>query len=322
MPSFEVLVNPASLSSQPGREQAIVVTANSRLEGPVTARVSIRTEPATAAAWIIPPVNPLGRFPGPNSTCNFAFALKVPPEAAPGTYRLLFDVIDVELPDDHFGSSAPLALTIGPKPITEGRPPPRRWWILAAAAVLVLGVGFVLWRVFFRTKGMPDLRKRTYAEAIAMLDTARFVIRRRDTLNQDTTSFPRGVIVSQSIPPKAKLEADSNRLFLVVQQSYTVVPAVSGLPAIEAAKRLGEESLRVSLHQRPTSGRAEDRVEQSLSAGMLVPRGVQVGVKVPTHVDCPGSCTPERIQITLLRRQIAVEQANHEALQNWKPPAP
>jgi PASTA domain-containing protein len=325
MPSFEVLVNPTSLSGERGREQAIVVTANSSLQNPVTGRASVRSQPPTAAAWVTPPSNPLGRFPGPNSTCNFAFTLKIPADAAPGTYTLLFDVVDVEVPDDHFGTSAPLPVVVAAKPIVNGGGhPPRRWWILVAAAVLVLGVGFLLWKVFFGSKGMPDLRKKTYAEALALLDTSKFVISRRDTLSQDTTGFPRGVVVSQSIAPKTKLESDSNRLDVTIQQSFTVVPSVDGSPAIDAAKRLGEDSLLIFLNLRQSSSPAEDRVfGQRPSAGRLVPRGTRVTVNAIIRIPCMNiTCTPTMIEAVLRRRQAAVERANQEVLQNWKPPKP
>jgi PASTA domain-containing protein len=326
MPSFEVLVNPTSLSGERGREQAIVVTANSSLQNPVTARASVRAQPPTAAAWITPPSNPLGRFPGPNSTCNFAFTLKIPADAAPGSYTLLFDVVDVELPDDHFGTSAPLSLTVatvGPIPNGKGHPPPR-WWILVAAAVLVLGVGFVLWKVFFSSKGMPDLREQPYADAIATLNKSQFQIERKDTLHEDTTNFPRGVIISQSIAPKSKLRPDSNPLRLVVQGSYASVPSLVKLEFLEAARRLGAESLRIILGQ--NEGVNPDGIvmeDTRPPAGTLVLRGQRIGVLIITRVPCkPPICAAEVGQLLFARRRSAAEKVNEDALRAWKPPTP
>jgi hypothetical protein len=151
MPTFQVMVNPSALKGERGSEQAIVVTATNTIERPATARVNLRT--GSASGWVTPPRDNLGRFPAKNATREFTFTLRIPKDAPAGSYLLLFDVVDIDLGDDHFGTSPALALVLAAEPVVLVNGKPKRWWILAVAAVVVLGVGFLLWKVFFDSMG-------------------------------------------------------------------------------------------------------------------------------------------------------------------------
>jgi len=322
MPTFQVLVNPPALRGERGSEQAIVVTATNTIERPATARASVRTESQAAKGWITAVREVQGRFPQRNATQDFLFTLKVPADAPAGSYQFLLDVIDMDLPDDHFGTSAPVPLVLEKIPENGGGTKPRPWWPwVVGAGVLLLGVGFALWRVFGGSgPKMPALQGRPYAQAMADLDTARFVITRVDTLHADTTSFTRGVIISQSIPPKTKLKPDSNVLRLVVQRSYAVVPSLIKRTSLEAARRLGAESLLIILGQQESQGADDVVLESRPPAGTLVVRGQRIGVLILTRVPCtPPACSPAVGQLLFTRRRAAVADANQEALQNWKP---
>jgi hypothetical protein len=329
---FQVVTNPPALSGEREREQAIVVTATTTQPLAVTGQIRVKADPEIATGWVIPPRNTSARFPDKGSTQDFAFMLKVPADAPPGTYRLEFQVVDVELMDDHFGVSAPLALVVAPKPNPNGGGnPPRRWWILVAAAALLLGVAFTVWWVFFRAKRMPDLEKRGYATAVADLSVARFRITKVDTLNQDTTTFGRGVVISQSIPPNTKLKSDTNDLRLVVQQSYAVVPAVVGLMADAAGNRLGLDSLLMSVAHKAVTAPApipgEGKVLELVPpAGTLVVRGQAVTAIVLTRVPCHrsglGICIPVPNPVLAIRRDSAATRINQQTLKDWKRPVP
>jgi len=324
MPTFQVVVNPASLSGERTLAQSLVVTATNTTDRITSARASVRANPATATAWVTAPLNVIGRFPGKNATQDFPFSLKVPADAPAGTYTLLFDVIDTELPDDHFGTSAPLALVVDPKTVVDGgKQAPKRWWIVVV--VVVLGVGFLVWKVFIDKKGMPDLVKQPYTAAVARLDTNKFTITRVDSL-ADTSSFARGVVLSQSIPPKAKLEAKGNQLRLVVQASWAVVPAVVAREVDVAAVTLGNDSLvlRIQEDQRlsPNPVPGDGRVTSAdPPAGTLVRRGQPITLVVIRRRPCvrilSSGCLPQTNAMAEARDRAAI-QLNLETLRKWK----
>jgi hypothetical protein len=249
MPAFEVTVSPTALDGTRGKQQTIVVTATNRLDRPVIARAVAIVKPPAAAAWFTAPPDAQRAFNQPNATEKFQFGFAVPATANAGSYTVRIDVIDVDNPDDNFGQSAVLAVQV-PEAVVPPPPPPPpfKWWILVAAAVVLLGVGFAVWKIFFSAKKMPDLVKQPYAAALASLDTARFVITKVDTLNSDTTTYERGVVISQSIAPKTKLEADSNLLRLVVQQDFTSVPDLVGKIPLDAVKALADANLDYEQH--------------------------------------------------------------------------
>jgi beta-lactam-binding protein with PASTA domain len=132
------------------------------------------------------------------------------------------------------------------------------------------------------------------------------------------------VVISQSIPPKTKLQPDSNTLQLVVQKSYAVVPRLIGMDFLEAARRLGQESLFIEMHHRPfnstTPQPGENQVMQaSPQPDSLVARGQVVRVMVFTRIPCTpiGGCIP--IRAVIARSDSAALRANREAIAARKP---
>jgi len=241
-------------------------------------------DPSNGSAWVRPPANAQQMFKQANATLEFQFGLEVPANATAGLYKLRFDVVDVDLQDDNFGQSPTIAVTVPKAEVVVPPPPPNRWWIWALAAAVVLGAGFGIWKAFFSAKKMPDLVKKSYATALDALDTARFVITRVDTLSTDTINFARGVVVTQSIEPKTKLEADSNALRLVVQQSYTVVPNLVDMTQINAVAKLAKDSLDFTrssvLHRNPAE--VGTIASTDPPATTLVPRNSKVNLVVRT----------------------------------------
>jgi len=244
MPAFDVTLNPATLDGTRGKKQTLIVTATNRLGRPVTARAVPVADPPVAGAWVTAPPDAQRLFNQPNATEKFQFTFEVEAQAKPGAYTLRFDVVDVDLPDDNFGQSQVVAIHVPEVPvIVPPSPPPFKWWILVVAGVLVLGVGFAVWKLFFSAKKMPKVEALAYDDALKALDTARFVITRKDTLHSDTVTYGRNVVISQSIAAKTKLKADSNQLTLLVQQNYAAVPNLVGLLPLDAVKKLADAGL-------------------------------------------------------------------------------
>lgn len=286
MPAFDVTANPTTIVVKPGEKKTLVITATNSLGRPVTARAIAVVTPPIGNAWIKAPPDAQRVFNQAKATQEFQFGIELPATAQAGSYTVRVDVVDIELPDDNFGQSPTIALTVPKAEVTPvvadaGIP----WWVWVVAAVVIIGVGFGLWKVFFSSKKMPDLVKQSYAEALAALDTSRFVITRVDTLHQDTTSFARGVVIEQSIPAGTKLEADSNALRLVVQQSFVPVPDLIGLAQVPAVQKLAKDSLEFtqSFDPRPTiTPEVGKVVSTNPAAGTLVARNTSVNVVVRT----------------------------------------
>jgi len=327
MPTFQVTVNPPELKGQRGTEQAISVTVTNTLERPATARVMLRPGPSSPGAWVTPPPDNLGRYPSRNASQQFTFTLRIPADAPAGSYSLLFDVVDTDLPDDHFGTSAPMSFVLAPlgSPVPTPQAKPR-WWILVAAAVLVIGLGVVVWKVFFDKGEMKDLREKKYLEGVASLaadTTVQFSILRADTLSRDTMKYKPGTIVAQSIRPGAKLRDSVNMLILTVQRSFTAVPSVVGKELTEAAALLGKDSLFLEMYFR-TYRHAKNtdsiKVVQTIPPpGALVGRGQRVTLIVATPIPCDstGRCMPVGNWLQLIDG--GVKRMNTDAMAGRRP---
>jgi len=148
MPAFDVTANPTTLTVKPGEKQTIVVTVTNRLGRPVTGRAILTVNPLSGAAWIKLPPDPQRVFTQPNATQEYRFGLDVPATATPGVYQVRIDVVDIELPDDNFGQSPTIALTVpavaAPVPVVKPKFP---WWIWLVAGVIVIGAGVTIWKV-------------------------------------------------------------------------------------------------------------------------------------------------------------------------------
>jgi hypothetical protein len=156
MPAFDVTVNPTTLEAKAGEKQSVVVTVTNKLGRPVTARASAVVDPANASAWIKAPPDAQRAF-SQAATLDFQFGIEVPAAGPAGLYKVRIDVVDIEQPDENFGQSAMIALTV-PKPAVV--PPPNGrgkfpWWVWLVAALVVVGVGFGIWKAFFSSKAPP-----------------------------------------------------------------------------------------------------------------------------------------------------------------------
>lgn len=302
MPAFDVTANPTTLTVKPGEKKTIVVTATNRLGRPVTARAKAVVDPPAGSTLVKAPANAQQLFNQANATLEFQFGLDVPVTATGGLYKVRFDVVDVDQVDDNFGQSPMISVTVEKAMPIPPPPPPNRWWIWLVAALVILGVGFGVWKVFFSAKKMPDLVKKSYPDAIAGLDAAQFVITRVDTLVADTINFVRGVVVTQSIPSGTKLEADSNALRLVVQQSYAVVPNLVDMSPLDAVAKLANDSLQFqqTFAPQPTTDKVGQVASSVPAAGVLVARNTTVTFAVRSHsVPCtgPGCYRPVDVRV-------------------------
>src|SRR5213592_4386042 len=146
MPAFDVTTNPMKLSPlKPGEQATIVATVTNRLGRRVTARAFAIVEPESFKTLVKPPANPERSFAQTGATEEFVFTVQAPANAAPGTFTVGIAVCDAVLPDDDFGSSGPLTVTILPGDGGGAKPRPKRWWIWVLVGAGVVGVGLLIW---------------------------------------------------------------------------------------------------------------------------------------------------------------------------------
>ena len=153
MPAFDVTTNPMKLSPlKPGEQATIVATVTNRLGRRVTARAFAIVEPESFKTLVKPPANPERSFAQTGATEEFVFTVQAPANAAPGNFTVGIAVCDAVLPDDNFGSSGPLTVTILPASGGGGKPRPKRWWIWVLVGAGVVGVGLLIWALLRPTK--------------------------------------------------------------------------------------------------------------------------------------------------------------------------
>jgi hypothetical protein len=292
MPAFDVTVNPTTLEAKAGEKKSVVVTVTNKLGRPVTARASAVVDPATASAWVKAPPDAQKAF-SQAATLDFRFGIEVPAAGPAGLYKVRIDVVDIEQPDDNFGQSPMIAVTV-PKPpdvvVTNGGGGVP-WWVWLVAALVILGVGFGIWKAFFSSKNMPDLVKKSFAAAKAALDDQKITIVRVDTLNMDTVAFKGETVIEQDPAGGTKLKPDSNSVRLVVQKNYAAVPVLVGQLDTEAAKRIGQAGLDLKVGSDcSTRSTADDNkvTSSSPTVGQVVAQGTPVTIYIrEVRPSCP-----------------------------------
>jgi len=294
MPAFDVTTNPTKLDPlKPGGKATIVVTATNQLPRAVTARAQKVVDPATYDGMVKPPPGPQRTFSQKGATQDFPFTIEVPADAKAGSFTTRFDVVDVANPDDNFGQSSGLKVTIEvppPPPPPNGKKKPWWFWVLIGVGVVVV-VAVVLWILLKPKGGMPDVTNLTYDSAQSLLagDNVRAV--RKDTLDRDTSAWKGNIVIRQRPKGGSKLNTDSTSDTLVVQVPFTVVPGLSGQQPDVAANKLGLAGLNSNGVERCTTNSALNELVMLLSPGegTLVARNSTVVVYVGTfRASCLG----------------------------------
>jgi len=153
MPAFDVTTNPLKLSPlKPGEQAKIVATVTNRLGRRVKARAFADVEPESFKTLVKPPSDFERSFAQTGATEDFVFTVQVPANAAPGSFTVAIVACESVLPDDNFGSSAPLTVTIIPGDGGGAKPRPKRWWIWVLVGAAVVGLGALIWALTHHAK--------------------------------------------------------------------------------------------------------------------------------------------------------------------------
>ena len=247
MPAFVVTTNPTKLDPlKPGGKATVVVTATNQLPRAVTARAQKVVDPPTFDALVKPPPSPQRTFSQKGATQDFPFSIEIPADAKAGSFTTRFDVVDVANPDDNFGQSSGLKVTIEvpPPPVVEKKKIP--WWVWVAIGVGVLILGIVIWIATHQGPKMPKVVGMNIEDAKTTLAKDSIRVVQRDTLNSDTVSFKGGEVIEQNPKAGSKLKSkpDTNSVTLSVQVPFAVVPALRGQVSDSSILKLGLAGFR------------------------------------------------------------------------------
>lgn len=127
---------------------------------------------------------------------------------------------------------------------------------------------------------VPDLKKKTLAEATTMLEKAKLKV--GNVTVKYEAGAPKGSVLSQSIAPKQKVsEGTSVDLVVNISGNQTVVPDLSGLSLAEARNQLSSVGLTIGSIQAQESDKAKDTVLSSdPGSGSVIDRGGAVSLVV------------------------------------------
>jgi len=244
MAAFDVTTKPTNLPLNAGETGSIMVVVSNRVGRPVMGSIEGILTPASAAKWLIPlaPSDALRRYEAdPSATVNFEFKISVPADAAAQDVQFKAVVRDSLAPDDTKVEGQTVAITVTKKVIDNGGGGGIPWWVWLVAAVVILGVGFGIWRAIPKG-GVPNVVKMSPDAATAALKKAGFdSVAVVDTLGGSGADT--SVVVRQVPAAKAKVSKDSLKLAtIVVNRPAAEVPQVANQPlalAIEHLKQAG-----------------------------------------------------------------------------------
>ena len=132
MPAFDVTASPQKLELEAGKTATIEVTVTNRLSRAVTARADKVVTPAASADWVKAPPDPQRNFSAPPFTDKFKYEVTIPPSGAGASFTVRVDVVEVGAPDDNFGQSNTVAVTVKAAAVAPPEPKPGipKWvWI-------------------------------------------------------------------------------------------------------------------------------------------------------------------------------------------------
>lgn len=127
---------------------------------------------------------------------------------------------------------------------------------------------------------VPDLKKKTLAEATSMLEKAKLKV--GSVTVKYEAGAPQGTVISQSIAPKQKVsEGTSVDLVMNISGNQTVVPSLTGLSLSDARSQLSSMGLTIGSIQTAESDKAKDTVlSSSPDSGAVLDKGSTVSLVI------------------------------------------
>lgn len=174
---------------------------------------------------------------------QFDLEVRLPADAAPGTYKFRLLVYSTTAPGEDYTEGPTVAVEI-PQPDAPAKPEPKPdngkfpWWIVAVAGVLVLliGGGILAYLLIDGAEPVPDVTTLTLDEAIVKLEQAGLKVAETGVTEEATGQADAGTVIRQA--PAAGADQPEDKLVsLTIEQLTVAVPSVIGMK-VPAAKTL------------------------------------------------------------------------------------
>jgi hypothetical protein len=170
---FAITAAAASVQLDANRHGVASFTVTNTTATALRGRARIVPLTAAAAPWLTLGGDAERDF-APGATQQYAVDVKVPPDAAPGSYSFRLDAVGVANPDEQYTQGPSVAFAVAPQPgPVETKKQPFPWWIIAVAiaAVLVIAGGVTAF-VLLRNVTVPTVVGESLVDAQGTLVSA------------------------------------------------------------------------------------------------------------------------------------------------------
>lgn len=226
------------------RGSEVVFTVSNASGRPINARGRISVADPAQKAWFKLQDEPERKLKV-DETTQYKVKIAVPPNAAAGSYKLQFDVVEVDN-EESFTEGSPVGFQV--KGATAPTPKKFPWWIVAAAAgVLVLvggGIGIFMAMSGGDSGKMADLVGKDFDDAVKWInDEGLHVNAVVDRQNPKEANRVR----SQDPKPGEKVTKDETIVSIVYEPPFVDLPDLKGKKADEATTALHKLGLGVAV---------------------------------------------------------------------------
>jgi serine/threonine-protein kinase len=262
------------LDRQRGSE--VVFTVSNASGRPIAARGRISCTDAAQKAWFKLQDEPERKLKV-DETTQYKVKIAVPPNVAAGSYKLQFDVVEVDN-EESFTEGSPVGFQVKTAPL----PTPKKfpWWIVAVAAgvLLLVGVGITI----FALSGGP--KKGKMVELVGKdLDEARDWVKEAGLKLSVTPDFKdpnkANRVTHQKPDAGEDVVADETIVELVYEPPLRRIPDLKGKKATEATAALHDLGLEAAVTQQDKDrAKAGTIISQDPAPGQLTQEGSTVNL--------------------------------------------
>jgi beta-lactam-binding protein with PASTA domain len=209
-------------------------------------------DPPAEEGWSTPIGDSEHQF-GEGDFGQFDVEVRVPPDAAPGTYNLRLLVYQTDAPGEFFTESPSVSIVV-PAPAEQPEPQPDDGggfpiWIpiVVGVAVLLIGGGILAWVLLKEgTPVVPEVTGLKLDEAVAILQEAGFEMPETGGVTEEWTGEAEAGVVTKQQPDAGTEKTDDMQVTLTIEQLTVPVPSVLGMKIPAAKALLNEARLNLS----------------------------------------------------------------------------
>jgi beta-lactam-binding protein with PASTA domain len=240
-------IKPAAETIELDRERGseVVFTVSNASGRPINARGRISVADPAQKAWFKLLDAPERKLKV-DETTQYKVKISVPKEAAAGSYKLQFDVVEVDN-EESFTEGSPVGFQVkGAAPVPVKKFP---WWIVAVAAgVLVLvGGGLGVWALMSGGSGkMENLVGKDLDDALKWIKSEGLNVK---LMAERTDPKDAGHVRRQDPKEGEKVTEGETIVSLVYEPPFVEVPDLKGKKAVDATQALHELGLVAAVTQ-------------------------------------------------------------------------